>query len=218
MFYRTIRFIALIMLSAYLSACVTVPQSLRVDEGTELVTYQNALSAAQQSVGKQARWGGVIASIEHLSDQTRLEIVHFDLKSSSRPRVSDDSKGRFRLYVKAFLDPTIYKKGLSVTAVGNIAQAEQGKIDKFNITYPVLHSDAVYIWKKEVQVKPYMHRDPYWPYRPRYFHSPWSYYDNHSHRRTHNHRKPSSKPRSTAPSSKTPRPTAIIPTIRNAKP
>jgi outer membrane lipoprotein len=163
-----------LLLALLLSACVSVPEPLQVSEQTTLASYEEVLQSPQQYIGQTARWGGVIAAINNLKDKTRVEIVHFNLKESARPKVGQQSAGRFVVYINGLLDPMIYKVGTVVSTVGTIADVEQGKIGEFPYTFPVLMADSLYIWKKieridvDVVADPFWHAAPYWyyPYSP----------------------------------------------------
>ncbi|EWH09608.1 Slp family outer membrane lipoprotein [Catenovulum agarivorans DS-2] len=154
-----------------LAACSTVPENLRVADNVRLVNYDQANKQAQAVVGEQARWGGVIVAVKNLPKQTMLELVHYDAYSSSKPKVTDKSKGRFRVYVEQFLEPGIYKSGRLVSALGTISKPEQGKVGDYEISYPVLKQAQVYIWPeaKETDNRADLWRDPFWPYSSRWY-------------------------------------------------
>ncbi len=133
------------------SACSMIPKPLAVEEGTNLLNFNDIIeTSTDEQVGKIVRWGGVIASIKNLKDKTLLEIVHFELRGNARPRITDDSKGRFRLYTADFLDPEIYKKGRAISAVGTFSGFEKGLLGEREMMYPVIDSKKLYLWKEEV--------------------------------------------------------------------
>ncbi|WP_416308101.1 Slp family lipoprotein [Neptunicella sp. SCSIO 80796] len=144
--------IPLLIAVLMLSACASVPDSLKVAEGQQLVTYQQVMSNPQINVGKNARWGGVIASVENKADSTLLEIVHHDLKSNGRPAQSDQSVGRFRVYVDSFLDPMIYQTGRSISFVGQVKGTESGLVGEHKYTYPALQASSYYMWDVRSQM------------------------------------------------------------------
>ncbi|WP_143872401.1 Slp family lipoprotein [Catenovulum sediminis] len=157
-----------------LSACSMVPDKLRVPDGTQLINYTEVSQAPENYLGQQARWGGVIVSVNNLETKTLLEVVHFETYSSTKPKPKDDSAGRFRVYINRFLEPGIYTEGRLVSALGKIAPAETGKVDKHTIVYPVLQNAEIHLWPE--QDKEFKHdywRDPFWPYSSRWY---WSRY------------------------------------------
>lgn len=152
----------LVLSSALLSGCVTTtPDKLQTGDETSLLLFKDAFS--QNIVNKKARWGGVIADITHEKKMTRIEVSNFALKSYGKPIVSDESDGRFYVYTKQFLDPIIYKKGRSITALGEFKGLEPGKVGEYEYEYPTLVNSSIHIWKevKEVQIE---YIDP-WPFR-----------------------------------------------------
>lgn len=162
------------------TACVHIPQSLRVAEGVSLTEFSAVKTDAKMYVGEQARWGGVIAKVENNADNTMLEIVHFELLASTRPTPKDDTQGRFRVYYHGLLDPVIYKEGRSITAVGSISASEPGKIGEHDYLYPVIKADHVHLWKEIKQVDVRVTHQPIWHtpslwYHPRPYYSPLHY-------------------------------------------
>lgn len=158
------------------TGCVHVPDKLQISEGAVLTNFTDVKGNGEATVGQQARWGGVIADIKNYKDNTMIEVVHFDLKSSARPNVQDETKGRFRVYYQGLLDPMVYKKGRSITAVGTVKGEESGKIGEHEYQYPVLNANYVHLWKEIKQVDVRVTHYPQW-YTPSlwYYHRPYYY-------------------------------------------
>lgn len=158
-FYLSILSLCMLFLSACSS---TLPENLQTSPATNLVKFSEVLAAkAPVSTGK-ARWGGVIAEVTNLENQTLIEVVYFELRSYGRPIIKDDSAGRFRVYVDEFLDPLVYTKGRSITVLGDFMGAEEGKIGEHTYNFPMLKNGSVHVWRniKTVQVE---YIDP-WPF------------------------------------------------------
>ncbi len=172
MFNKVTMLLSLVLLT---TGCVNVPESLRVDESTQLVSFAQVKDQAGQHQGELARWGGVIAKVENHADNTMLEVVHFSLKASTRPTPEDQTQGRFRIYSKGLLDPVIYKEGRSVTVLGKIAPSEQGSIGEHEYLYPVINASAVHLWKKAKPISDHIIHQPYW-YTPALWYTPRPYY------------------------------------------
>ncbi|WP_438863544.1 Slp family lipoprotein [Neptunicella sp.] len=147
--YKKITLLFAVMI---LASCASVPDSLKVAEGQQLVTYPQVMANPQGNVGQNARWGGVIANVENKADSTVVEIVGHELKSNGRPAPSDQSMGRFRVYVDSFLDPMIYQTGRSITFVGQVRGTESGLVGEHPYTYPALHASSYYMWDVRSQV------------------------------------------------------------------
>ena len=159
-----------------LTACSTIPEKLQLAVDTPLTNYQDALSVSYSDTVAQARWGGVIAKVDNLADSTRIEVVHFELNASARPKQKDETLGRFRVYYPGLLDPLIYKKGKSITVLGDITAPESGAIGEHPYQYPVIKADAVHLWKDIQQADVMLVQNPLW-YSPSYRH----YYTGHGH-------------------------------------
>lgn len=174
------KLLVLVSIVTMSSACVHIPESLRVAEGANLTEFSAVKTDEKMHLGDQARWGGVIAKVENKTDHTMLEIVHFELKSSMRPTPKDDTQGRFRVYFQGLLDPVIYKEGRSVTAIGHVSASEPGKIGEHEYVYPVLKANHVHLWKEIKQVDVRITHQPIWHtpslwYHPRPYYSPMRY-------------------------------------------
>jgi len=154
--------------------CSSVPEEIRVAESTAVVPFVGALSAPDETVGKQARWGGIIADVQNEDDQTVIEVVNFTLQSWGRPVVADDSDGRFRAIINGFVDPVVFKKGRSVTFVGEIQPAEEGKIDEFTYLFPTLAVSGRKLWEEQQEVDVRVDYSPLW-FRHN-FYSPYRHY------------------------------------------
>jgi outer membrane lipoprotein len=160
----------LLLLSVFLlSACNSIPERLRVSETTPLVEFADVRQMYQGFEGMQARWGGLIAKVDVREKQTMMEVVNFDLEGSSRPKVADNTQGRFRVYIDGLLDPLLYKEGRSVTVLGTIEASESGLIGEQEYLYPRLKAEQVYLWKEIKEVRINTIHTPYW-YYPHYWH------------------------------------------------
>lgn len=175
------KFLICIGLLVAVAGCSTVPKNLRVEDETTLVSFDDASKQSSLYVGQNARWGGVIVAVKNLQQQTMLELVHYDAYSSSKPKVTDESKGRFRVYVNQFLEPGIFKTGRMVTALGTLAQPEQGKVGEYEINYPVLDKAEVYLWPeaREIDSRADLWADPFWPYSSRWYWQRYHYLHPH---------------------------------------
>ncbi|WJG08208.1 Slp family lipoprotein [Aliiglaciecola sp. LCG003] len=155
-----------------LSGCVSVPESVQVDKNVELLSYEKASADPEGNLDKMARWGGVIAQIENLPDATMLEILHYPLRTYGRPIISDQSIGRFRVYVDGFLDPMVFQKGRAVTVAGKLIGVEEGTVGEHKYVFPTLQSTGYHLWKEIERVEvSTIHMWPYqsywgFPYRP----------------------------------------------------
>jgi len=158
----------LLVSAIFISGCSTVPKALQVADNTVLTNFLAVKENANADQGNSARWGGGIAKVTNNANDSMLEVVHFPLKSSTRPIKGNKTQGRFRFYFSGLLDPIIYKEGLSITALGNVSTSEDGKIGEHEYTFPVLKASHIHLWKEiqkmDVQVthQPFRYNPPYW--------------------------------------------------------
>jgi outer membrane lipoprotein len=166
----------LLVSAIFMSGCSTVPEALKTPENTVLTNFAAVRENTNSEQGNLARWGGVIAKVTNNADNSMLEVVHFPLKSSTRPKQGNKTQGRFRVYISGLLDPMIYKEGRSITALGKIDFSEEGKIGEHEYTYPVLKASFIHLWKDIQQIDVQITDNPFW-YTPSYWHNPrFSYY------------------------------------------
>jgi len=144
-----------------LAGCASVPDPL---EGEQYSEEFYPAQAADRSVGASVRWGGTVVETRPQSDRTCVEILAQELGPDSRPRVSDEDRGRFIACRDGFIDPEIYMNGREVTVVGELARFRNDKVGDFNYEYPLVSADAVYLWPESSEYPGY----GYYPYGSSY--------------------------------------------------
>ncbi len=155
----------LIMLSLSLTACSTLPESIKKAPEKQLSLIE-ATGEAQK--GTDIRWGGEVVLVENKENQSLLEIVAYPLNHYGKPKTSELSQGRFVARTTEFYDPQVYKKGTLITVSGKVAGSEKRKVDERSILMPVIDMAASHKWRAQQTY----HRDPF--YDP--FYSPYSPY------------------------------------------
>ena len=143
-----VRLLSIVGLVILLSACASYPDAVNVPEGTELTKFSEENRADVNKVGTLARWSGVIAGVNNGKKQTTLDILYYPAQDNGRPKTSGEPLGRYRAKVDRFLDPEIYKKGKSVTALGALQQKETGKIGDYEYEYPTIGDARIFLWPK----------------------------------------------------------------------
>ncbi|RAT16306.1 hypothetical protein AU490_01595 [Lonsdalea populi] len=150
-----------------LSACVTVPESLRGTSEAPQMDLVRVMSAPAVYVGQESRLGGKVVAVSNEANRTRLEISSMPLDAGARPVLGAPSEGRFVAYVNDFLEPTDYTNQL-VTVVGPITGSEQGKIGNRPYRFVVVQADRYKRWRVVQQLAPSAGMyDPWWGYRGR---------------------------------------------------
>ncbi|MCG6899490.1 MAG: Slp family lipoprotein [Gammaproteobacteria bacterium] len=160
----------LLLLVLWLSACASqVPQSIR-EAPAGMPSLQQVRADASHYLGQQVRWGGIIIETVNREDATWLTLLGRPLYNSGKPKITDDSAGRFIAIVPEFLDPQVYAADRRVTVSGTLLRTETAQVGDYPYTYPVVQSEAWYLWPKETE-PPYTYRYPGW-YDPWYY-EPW---------------------------------------------
>jgi outer membrane lipoprotein len=156
--------ICTILVALFLVGCSTFPDKLQLDDTTQLITYEDAASKAEQVKDKMLRWGGAIAKVENKPDSTVFEMVYYPLNSYGRPASDEESMGRFRISVNGFMDPMVYQVGRLMTFTAQLKGLETGLVGEHEYVFPTATVEAYYLWKnvqridvRGVQVWPYQY-------------------------------------------------------------
>jgi outer membrane lipoprotein len=153
-----------ILTSILLSACTTVPEQLKGD-----YSALKAEEATEKDLQTPVRWAGVILETRPEADHTCFEILSRQLERSMRPKVADQSDGRFIACKPGFYDPEVFKKDREVTLTGKIIYIDVRKVGEFDYHFPVVDIEFMSLWPER--------RDPqfynYGPYMPYYWHYPY---------------------------------------------
>ena len=157
----------------FVMSCSVISQQVR-KESMPPVDFKILLQETDKYLGNTVILGGYILETQNLHDKTSVKVLHAPLGLGEGPKSRDDSKGRFIISHKGFLDPEIYSKDRKVTVAGIIAGTVGEKIGQFDQLYLKIESREIYLWPKEEEyLRPYY--DPwYYPY-PYYWH-PYHYY------------------------------------------
>ncbi|NVJ66993.1 MAG: Slp family lipoprotein [Gammaproteobacteria bacterium] len=149
--------------SLMLAACSTTPESLNFEE--QNTSFMRVAQAPEAFVGSQVRWGGIVARVENLEQDTLVEIVNLPLDSRARPVANQDTAGRFIARVQGFIDPLIYKQGKEITVVGVLNEPMPGRIGQHEVNFPVVDSTGHHLWEQRqprVHVTTFSTWDPFW--------------------------------------------------------
>ncbi|GGD63788.1 Slp family lipoprotein [Lacimicrobium alkaliphilum] len=130
-----------------MAGCSTIPEPIQLEDESNLLSYQQVSASPEQTRGAKVRWGGVIARVDNLKQNTRLEVLSYPLKSYGRPITSDDSAGRFRVYIDGFVDPMVYKAGRLLTVIGEAGGSESGSVGEHEYVFPVVNASGYHMWK-----------------------------------------------------------------------
>jgi outer membrane lipoprotein len=133
-----------------LSACAHQPFSPEARKMADRrVTYVMIKQDPGLYAGKHVMLGGAIASVRNSDEGGELEVTEFRVSDNGRPEESAGSGGRFLARSARFLDPLVYKEGLMVSVVGEVAGAETKPLGGREYAYPVITAKELYVWKPE---------------------------------------------------------------------
>ncbi|NJD90407.1 MAG: hypothetical protein FIA91_02655 [Geobacter sp.] len=110
-------------------------------------SFKAVKAAPENYIGKTIMLGGRIANVTNSADGSYLEIVQFDLTSSSFPEDSFLSYGRFLAATESFLDPLVFRRGALISLVGEIKGKKSQRLENMDYTYPLLQMRDWYLWK-----------------------------------------------------------------------
>jgi len=134
-----------------LSACSSLPESLKTDN-TNLVTDYSQWQSNTAASNGEVRLGGVIAKVTNLENQTRVEVVNLPINSTGRPDIDMEPKGRFVGYISGFADPVTLSEGRLITLLGQSAGREENQVGDYSYDFPVMKVKGFHLWRIEETV------------------------------------------------------------------
>ncbi len=169
----------LISLLLFLSGCSSLPKTMQGNSYSSL-----NLAAVKTNIARYKnssfRWGGTIISVINEKDSSQIQILFHPLSSSGRPLTDKKTEGRFAITSPLFLDPAIYKQGMSITVTGVLSGEVKQQIGEKTLTIPLLSMENIHIWKKSQlendRFYPYSYPICYPPYFYHRFNSFYNYY------------------------------------------
>lgn len=161
---------AILLCFSLIGACASpVPKAVRESPQPQLTLAEARSGSA--AIGARVRWGGTIAKVENRKEETWVEVVERPLANNGEPRVGAVTRGRFLARVPAFLDPSEYATGRSLTVSGVLDENITRTIGEFPYTFAVVKVDTHYLWpRREARQRgnggpypyPYYYADPFW--------------------------------------------------------
>jgi len=124
-----------------------------------------------QYSARQVRWGGIILVTENKLNNSRITIVAFPLNDWGRPRIKQDSLGRFIAVVDQFLEPLVYSRDREITLTGSIVGSEVLKVGEYDYEYPLVQVEHFHLWP--TVDNPNLDAPGYWPHYRYYPYYRW---------------------------------------------
>lgn len=176
MFYRALIIAAVLSLSG----CAIVPDPIKVADDKALVGYSKAVVAGDGVIGQQARWGGIITSVENKDNKTTIEMVYFPLNHYAKPITTEQTPGRFKAVINNFVDPIMFAEGRLATFVGTVSQPLAGMVGEQPYMFPAILVEDYHLWRDQQLYNTNsvffdFYGGWYSPFYPRYW-GPWGLY------------------------------------------
>ncbi len=125
------------------------------------VTYSGSFGELQQNPekfkGQTVIFGGKIIESQILAQGPELVVLQIELDDGDRPLADDQSKGRFLVHSKQFIDPAIYPQGTLITVVGSLEGSEARLIGQMSYRYPVINALEIKKWPPPADTSPRIH-------------------------------------------------------------
>jgi outer membrane lipoprotein len=120
--------------------------------------------------GKTVIWGGeIIKTINQKDETTLIEIFQRPLTRMGEPEVTEPSGGRFLALSQEYLEPYIFREGMTITVAGDILGEKTRPLGEIEYRYPLLLSKEMYLWR-------YHFYYPSRAYPSGHFYFPWWWY------------------------------------------
>lgn len=160
------RLCATILLAAviFIAGCGSVISKNVLREADRSISLPLVQSNPDAFKGRMVIWGGAIISSENLEDSTVIEVLDTELYYDDTPD-DGESRGRFLVEAKRFLDTAIFKPGKMITVAGKVQGVSVRKIGKMDYAYPVIEPVEIRLFEQPPRVE-YLDMPPPWWYGP----------------------------------------------------
>jgi outer membrane lipoprotein len=162
----------LTMLICTAGCAPAISKAVRSEASPDLA-LREVLQDPDRYVGRVVIWSGTVLEARNTQEGTLLKVLQKPADSRDKPRMTDQSEGRFLALERRYLDPAIYSEGRAVTVAGRITGKQglpQGEIE---YVYPLLEVKELYLWPQELP--PIYYDYPYGGYPYGYWHWWWGY-------------------------------------------
>jgi outer membrane lipoprotein len=152
-----------VTLAIVLAGCASVVPGELQRVADRSLTLAEVRNRPGRYVDRTVVLGGEVLHVTPKQGQTEVEVLERPLGGQDRPRVTDESGGRFLLLMEGFLDPAVYRAGREITVVGQVQGLTERPIGEVTYTFPILRGRYLYLWPERQQVvyQP-LWPDPFW--------------------------------------------------------
>ena len=110
------------------------------------VTYQEFQDAPEQFDGKLMMFGGVIIETKNAEDGAWIIVLEKPLDKEGRPDWAAESGGQFLIITKAYLDLGAFRRGRSITVIGESKGSKSLPLLGSDYWYPLLEAQQLHLW------------------------------------------------------------------------
>ncbi|MBI1912364.1 MAG: Slp family lipoprotein [Deltaproteobacteria bacterium] len=172
------RTLIVVLMTFIIAGCSVISKETRkqVDEN---ITLDMVQSNPDRYIGRKVLWGGIILGTDNLAQYSEVEVLETELAYDKSPE-DGNSRGRFIIRSKKFLDAKVYSENKRITVAGTIEGTQSRKIGQMEYQFPVINPIEMRLFEepKYTDYQPYMYGYPYsyGPYSPYYPYGPYSPY------------------------------------------
>lgn len=133
-----------LMLPILLTGCAFSPQEIQVASSQPLVNFSDVTN---ESVGKVARWGGVILGLNKQDDSTSVLISQYPLLHSGQPTYRPQSGGTFTARFNNSMDIESLQQGAVLTIIGSVEQLQTPETSLDTAQGATVQTSNFYVWE-----------------------------------------------------------------------
>jgi outer membrane lipoprotein len=157
MFRRKTFYLLAILCTLLVAACTRGISKQARSRVTYAGTFSTLQGKPDDYLGEVVLFGGKIIETKVNTKYSEITVLQLPLGGGDRPRLEDQSGGRFLIRSEQLLDPAVYTEGTAITVVGKVIGSEARKVGEYKYDYPVLEPIQIKLWHKEKDGGPDVH-------------------------------------------------------------
>lgn len=110
------------------------------------VSYQDYQDDPERYEGKLLLFGGEIVEAKNTESGAWIIVLQKPLTNEGRPKWTAESGGRFLILTKAFLDIDAFRRGRSLTVIGEVDGSKAMPFRDTEYWYPLLVAKQLHLW------------------------------------------------------------------------
>tara|TARA_R110002167_G_scaffold103139_11_gene267088 strand:+ start:446 stop:1015 length:570 start_codon:yes stop_codon:yes gene_type:complete len=138
------KFVFTLILPILLTGCAFAPQEIQVASSQPLVNFSDVTN---ESVGKVARWGGVILGLSKQDDSTSVLVSQYPLLHSGQPTYRPQSGGTFTAKFNNSMDIESLQQGSVLTIIGNVEHLQTPETSLDTAQVATIKTSHFYVWE-----------------------------------------------------------------------